>query len=42
MQGIVQGMPVAVMLSGLTAGLVMWAVARWPMWRRRRSGTKRR
>lgn len=31
MQGIVIGMPVAIALSGLMAGIVVWALARWPL-----------
>lgn len=31
MQGILLGMPVALVLSGLMAGLVIWALARWPL-----------
>jgi len=38
MQGILLGMPVAVVLSGLMAGLVIWALARWPLWSRRGAG----
>ncbi|MEQ8898318.1 MAG: PAS-domain containing protein [Roseovarius sp.] len=40
MQVILLGMPVAVILSGLMAGLVMWALARWPQWLRRTPGAK--
>ncbi|MEQ8291755.1 MAG: PAS-domain containing protein [Roseovarius sp.] len=42
MQGILLGMPVAVVLSGLMAGLVIWALARWPLWLRRRPGARSR
>lgn len=31
MQGIVMGMPVAIALSGLMAGVVVWALTRWPL-----------
>ncbi|KZY32207.1 hypothetical protein A3731_22475 [Roseovarius sp. HI0049] len=42
MQGVLLGMPLAVALSGLIAGLVIWALARWPLWPRRKSVARSR